>query len=225
VGVYAYCAVPRRHAPPEDLRGIEDARVELLELPELGLWVSKLDRPEVTPETVQAHNRVVEVAVTEEVTPVPLRFGQWLDDAARLTESIHPRVAQYLEWLDHFAGCLEFGLRILDPTPRAEAQDVRREATTGTEYMQSLRESSNLAERQRAEAEAVAATVRELLRDVVRDERVEPGQTTHAVVTMSHLVARENFDEYRDRARQVRALFPGLRLLLSGPWPPYSFVV
>jgi hypothetical protein len=59
----------------------------------------------------------------------------------------------------------------------------------------------------------------------VRAERVEESRTAHAVLTLSHLVARSDFALYRERARQIREVFPELRMLLSGPWPPYSFAV
>ena len=225
MGIYAYCVVPARHSPPDGLFGIDDAAVELLRVAELGVWTTAGDRPQVTLEAVQAHNRVVEVAVSEEVTPVPLRFGQWLDDAANLAQAIRERGDQYTSLLGHFAGCLEFGLRLVDPDEPQEAQEVRSQPATGTEYMHALRDSSKLAERKQTEAEAIGASVRELLGDIVRDERVDAAQTRHAVLTVSHLVAREHFDEYRERARRLRTMFPTLRLLLTGPWPPYSFAV
>jgi len=226
VGVYAYCVVPPSQGPPSDLTGIGGAAVELVEVGDVGLWVSELDRPQPSVEAVQAHNRVVEAAVNERVTPVPLRFGQWLEDAGKLAPLVTERMAQYRNALAHFAGALEFGLRLIDPSAQGEAQEVRgSEAATGREYMQALRESSRLADQRRAFSESVEARVRELMRDIVRDEKVETAQTRHAVLTVSHLVAREHFDEYRERARQIRAVFPALRLLLSVPWPPYSFAV
>ncbi len=225
MGVYAYCVVPAQHQPPGDLKGIDNATVELLRVDELGVWMSAGERPQVSVEAVQAHNRVVEVAVTQEVTPVPLRFGQWLEDAGRLEDVVRERGNEYASLLARFAGCLEFGLRLVDPDDPAEAQEVRSQPSSGTEYMQALRDSSKLAEQKQAEIEAIGAGVRELLGDIVRDERVESAQTRHAVLTLSHLVAREHFDEYRERARRVRTMFPALRLLLTGPWPPYSFAV
>jgi hypothetical protein len=69
----------------------------------------------------------------------------------------------------------------------------------------------------------VRLQVGRLLGDLVRAEREEQADTPHAVLTLSHLVARSAFDEYRARARTLRAELPGLRLLVSGPWPPYSF--
>jgi hypothetical protein len=226
VGIYAYCVVPREHLPPDSLTGVQDMAVESLSIADLGVWISRMERPEAAAESIQAHNRVVEVAATEEVTPVPLRFGQWLHDEASLTKAITEKAGQYQDQLAEFAGCMEFGLRLIDPRAPGKAQVVHATtATSGIEYMQALRESSKLAEHKRAAAEQVRVRVQEVLRDVVRSEREEADRTPHAVVTLSHLVARPHFDEYRERARTLRTMFPELRLLLSGPWPPYSFAV
>ena len=223
MGLYAYCVVPPDHPPPRGTSGIGGSPVEMLTAGGLAVWASAGDRPQVSAEAVQDHNRVVELAVTQEVTPVPLRFGQWAEDAGHLDRLIAVHADRYREWLERFAGCLEFGLRILDPAAGEAAQDVRAPVTTGREYMQGLRETSRLAEAQRARAEQIERGIHDVLRDIVRDERIEALQTRHAVVTMSHLVAREHFDEYRERARQLRSTYPDLRFLVSGPWAPYSF--
>ena len=225
MGAYAYCVVPAQQQPPAGLVGIDNVAVELLRVDDLGVWMSAGAKPQASVEAVQAHNRVVEVAVTKEVTPVPLRFGQWLEDTIKLGDAVRERGNEYASLLEHFAGCLEFGLRLVDPDETGEAQEVHSQPSTGTEYMQALRDSTKLAERKQAEIEAIGASVRELLGDIIRDERVESAQTRHAVLTLSHLVAREHFDEYRARARRIRTMFPALRLLLTGPWPPYSFAV
>jgi hypothetical protein len=224
VGLYAYCVLPATCLPDPALTGLEDQPVVALLVEDLAVWVSRLDRPQPSVTAVQAHNRVAEAAITEAVTPVPLRFGQWLEDEAALRRAVGERLSDYRAQLAQFAGCLEFGLRLIDPAGAEKARDVHTSArTSGREYMQALRESSRLAEQQRQRAEQVRARVQESLRDLVRAERVQDERTAHAVVTLSHLVARPQFDEYRARARRLRTVFPELRLLLSGPWPPYSF--
>jgi hypothetical protein len=224
VGLYAYCVSPATNLPDPSLTGLDDRPVEAVLIEDLAVWVSRLDRPQPSVEAVQAHNRVAEAAITEEVTPVPLRFGQWLEDEAALRHALGERLAGYRDQLRQFAGCLEFGLRLIDPAGAEKARDVHASAaTSGLEYMQALRESSRLAEQQRQRAEQVRAGVQETLQPLVRAERVQDERTAHAVVTLAHLVARSDFDEYRARARRLRTMFPALRLLVSGPWPPYSF--
>jgi hypothetical protein len=226
VGVYGYCVVPRGHRPPGTLKGVNGATVTDIAVGDIALWISQTDRPEVVVEAIKRHNDVVEGAVTEGVTPVPLRFGQWFVDESALTAAVTDKAVAYRRALSEFAGCLEFGLRLIDPAEPGGAREVRAvEAVSGYEYMQSLRESSRLAGRKRSHAEQVHDRVRSQVQDIVRAERAEEPRTLHAVVTVSHLVARADFDEYRERVRALRAVFPELRLLLSGPWPPYSFAV
>ena len=75
----------------------------------------------------------------------------------------------------------------------------------------------------RDEGERVRAGVTEVLRGLLREERMEDPKTPHGIVTLSHLVARPHFDEYRERVQHLRVEFPELRFLLTGPWVPYSF--
>jgi hypothetical protein len=226
MGVYAYCVVPTGHMPPVGVVGLEGNAVEASPMGDVAIWVSRLPRPAGTVEQIKAHNRVVEAAVTNEVTPIPLRFGQWLDDEAALRATMQDKTASYKEKLHEFSGCLEFGIRVLDPHTPDRARDVQQPAaTSGYEYMQALMESSKLADERRAAADQVRQQIHDSLQHLVRAEREEDVRTPHAVITLSHLVARPHFDEYRERARQLRDVLPALRLLLSGPWPPYSFAV
>jgi hypothetical protein len=226
VGLYAYCVVPSGHPKPDALHGLGNAPVESVSIGGVAIWVSRGDRPEPGLDAVRVHNQVVEAAVTEAVTPLPLRFGQWLADDTALREVLAPKAALYAERLAQIAGCMEFGIRLIDPQAGEGAQVVQAQPhTSGLEYMRALQESSRLADSKRQRADQVHASVRELLQDLVREERVEDGRTTHAVLTLSHLVARAQFGDYRERAPQIRERFPELRMLLSGPWPPYSFAV
>ena len=224
MGIYAYCVVPPDHAPSVGVTGLDDKPVELVPMGEVALWVSRLPRPTGSVAQITAHNKVVEAAVTDEVTPVPLRFGQWLDNEAALRAAMLDKTASYQEKLQEFAGCLEFGIRVLDPNAQRGARDVEQPAaTTGYEYMQALRENSKLAEQRRAVADQVRLQIHNSLQPLVRAEREEEARTPHALITLSHLVPRPHFDGYRERARGLRELLPALRLLLTGPWPPYSF--
>lgn len=226
MGVYAYCVVPPGHPIPEGLAGLAGAAVEEVRSSDVAVWVTRGARPEPGIQGIQTHNAVVEAAVTEQVTPVPLRFGQWLADEGALHAAIAEKATSYRERLADFAGCLEFGLRLIDPVDPESAQVVHRTpATSGLEYMRALQESSSLAERKRADSERLHAQIRDLMREVVREEKIEEARTPHAVLTLSHLVARSDFNRYREKGRSIRGLFPELRMLLSGPWPPYSFAV
>lgn len=226
MGLYVYCLVPAGHAPPQGLHGLDARAVELLPLDSLAAWISRMDRPQADVERLKEHNAVIEAAVTDAITPVPLRFGQWLESEAALRDVLNERSAQYHRMLTQFAGCLEFGLRFLDPAPAPPARDVHTAPpASGREYMQALVAETKRAQQKKSLAAQVHARVQDVLGRLVRAEKEEKADTAHAVLSLSHLVAHSDFDEYRDRARALRNEFNALRLLVSGPWPPYSFAV
>lgn len=224
MGVYGYCVVPCDHGPPTKLAGLGETAVVAHAVADLAVWIAEIGRPDPTVEHIEVHNRVVEAAITEAVTPVPLRFGQWAAELAVFDAVIAEKSQWYRERLNTFAGALEFGLRVVRPDRERSARVVRPPlAATGREYMNSLRDSVATAHEQREDEARIRNGIIEELGMFVREDRVENGRTPHGVLTVSHLVARADFDEYRAHAQKLRARFPELRFLLSGPWAPYSF--
>lgn len=196
------------------------------EIGELAVWVSEMDRPQPDISNVQAHNDVVEAALTEVVTPVPLRFGQWSADPEVFETVVREKAEWYHERLQAFSGALEFGIRVAAPDKPPLARLVRvPQAVTGMEYMNALRANTVAARAEKEEAERVRAAVAALMADLVREERSEEPRTQHGMVTIAHLVGRSHFEEYRIRAATLRDRFPDLRFLVSGPWVPYSFAL
>ena len=45
MGIYAYCVVPKGHAPRAGVTGIDDKAVVLVPIGDVALWVSRLARP------------------------------------------------------------------------------------------------------------------------------------------------------------------------------------
>lgn len=220
---YLYCVLPAGQEPPAGLRGIEDARVEAIVESGLTLWTSPLPRrPAATIEAIQQHNAVVEAAMAAGVTPVPLRFGQYV----RRPE-LAARVAEHRDrWrsaLAGFAGCAEYGVRVIEPERAAPARDVRRRPESGRAYLEALARSAGLDRERQARAEALAAELRARLGDVIAHDRVEPLPSAHGLASIAHLVHRDRVDEYTTLIDAARAELSELRFLTSGPWPPYSF--
>jgi hypothetical protein len=101
--------------------------------------------------------------------------------------------------------------------------DERVLADTDTLFVFGLDHVLTEQEASTEEIEAVRQGISEVLGAWVREERVEEARTPHGIVTISHLVARRDFGEYRGQAQQLRTRYPEMRFLVSGPWMPYSF--
>lgn len=218
MGIYTYCVVPPDHAV-KSRTGIGDAPVELLASCGLGVVASPLSsRPEPSVDHIRQHNEVVLAAVTETVTPVPIRFGQWVPDLAALEDGMTRRAQDFGKLLLHFAGTLEFGLRILDP--RVAETTRAPDARSGREYLLSLQEARRLTQPLRDAQEQASR----LCAPLVRAERSEQNGPA-GLVSLSHLVPHSQTEAYRQVIQQLRDSLPDLRFLVSGPWPPYSFAL
>ena len=105
------------------LAGLEEARVETLELEGLVLAVSRLDdgAPTLSDDAVLRHAEVVEALMRTGVAVLPARFGLAFEDEAALERSVRERREELGEALGRVRGCVELGLRVLAPEPDESA--------------------------------------------------------------------------------------------------------
>jgi hypothetical protein len=156
--------------------------------------------------------------MTPRITPVPVRYGQYLRDDAAAVVAAGTSHETWMALLRRFEGAVEYGLRVFDPAREAEPATAVR---TGTEYMAALaRRTRGPADR----VEAVLSVLRPAVSDLVLEERSEPLRTAHGLVSVAHLLHATAAVEYGAAIEGVRKQLPELRLLSTGPWPPYSFV-
>jgi Gas vesicle synthesis protein GvpL/GvpF len=224
LGVYVYCIVPVKHRPALDLVGVGGAAVSAGVVGRIGVLFSESPaRPEPSIERIREHNRVVEAAVSVKVTPVPVRFGQWLASWEALQQHVLERAGWYAAALYRFAGCLEFGIRVLDPDQHPARILPTPEGTTGRQYMVALREQYRARESAEPALDELRDRIHERFATLVRAEQFETPETSHGKTAVVHLVEHAKFDNYRVAVQELRAQFTSLRFLSSGPWPPYSF--
>jgi gas vesicle protein GvpL/GvpF len=226
MGLYVYCVAPSGHSPRAALTGLNHGSVRAHHCAELNCWVSELPaRPEPAINRIREHHTVVEQSITVQITPVPVRFGQWLDSANRLDHHLEEQADRYQALLETFAGALEFGLRLLDPARAPATPAAVERPATGQAYLQTLREKMHAHDLSEPQVAEVRRSVHDIFAGLTRAEQFEPLATQRGLLSVSHLVPRAGFDEYRARVDELRGRFANLRLLASGPWPPYSFAV
>ena len=223
--LHLYCIVPAGRGVPEHRTGLEGRRPLVVEAGALAVWATEHDR--AVPASVDAlrtHNEVVVSAMDTQVTPVPIRFGQTAGDRTAAAELLADTPERWLELLAGFAGRAEYGLRALVDEADAE-QDVHAASSmSGTEYMAGLaRRNARSAER-RARGEQIVDRVEQRAGVLADDVRVEHFPSGPVLLSVAHLVAWTAADAYHGAMRELRESSADARLLLTGPWPPYSFV-
>lgn len=240
-GYYVYGVVPVSGAGtnlPDDLRGLDDAPVQLVRHGEVAAAVAEiaLDRPPGRRKDLVAHGQVVDrLAAAGPV--VPVQFGSVMQsrEAVRedLLQSGHDR---FLAILHRLEGRRQLNLRatyvedeVLADVVRerpdiAELRRRTRELPPGTMHPDLVRlgelVSYAVDQRRADDAEDVLAVLEPLV-DAVSERA--PG--TMDVLDVAVLVAEEHLDDLEDALETyAEAVHERIRVRLVGPVAPYDFV-
>jgi len=219
-------AIARRRCaePPAGLRG---SPLEWIAAGELGLWATPL--PEGTAEMDRDdaldHHRIVEALADREAC-LPVRFATRVADATRAGALIVGREAELSSALVRVAGRREIAVTLVWPDAAViPGRGHRVEGGgPGTAYL-AARQHEHAADGARRK------TAEDLARRLEGDLAVEQGDVWHVmcpsdrIALSSSILARPGEDEsLKARAIEVVSGYEGVRAVVSGPWPPYSFV-
>jgi hypothetical protein len=160
------------------------------------------------------HERVVQ-AVMKDGAVLPLRFGTMLDGEKSLEAVLVTRRDDLLRALARVRGRVEIGVRALARNA-ADAAPPGREHS-GREYM-----LTRLREHRRAEE--AARTLHAPLAALSCDSRLRAPTPPPARLASTYLVDRVRIAEFRTRVEELAARHEDLEVVVTGPWPPYSFV-
>ena len=240
--VYCVCETPGE-PPPAGIRGIDGQPVYLVDDDGLSLVVSELPRSAgVEAADVSAildFKNVVEVFHRAQ-TVLPFRFGCVLNGETRAREALRERRGEYLALLRRLDGCAEMGIRLLLPvderTPAVEGTgsnspvDGAAPARTypGKRYLHARKalyreeESCALGEGDDQKVERCRSAFAGLHEDF-RSEMSRIRGSGVRMASLVFLVKRDREEAFREAFR-VLSREEGMKVLLSGPWPPYSFV-
>jgi hypothetical protein len=182
-------------------------------LGDLAAICAPAEEREVTPDTLWRHEQVVE-ALMEDRDLLPVRFGTRLDDDAAAARSLAGRRAEFKRALERVRGAVELSVRavFLDAAGRVEPT-----AETGADYLR-------LKRRITAAQEAVASAIHEPLRALARAHALRSPRPPAEALRAAYLVERDAVGRFTGLVAQLDEQHPELRLLCTGPWPPYSFV-
>jgi len=169
-----------------------------------------------TTEAVLQHEAVVE-AVRECGPALPVRFGTILRDAAVVESSLIEHYDSLMTDLERLGDKVEVSVTAISPASRGAASP--RDARGGS-YLRAradeLRRDEALQERARA--------LDQILGQLAVDRRASLSPTLGIAVRMMYLLEPRDVGSFRGAFETARSAEDEMRLFLTGPWPPYSFV-
>jgi len=183
---------------------------------------SEHDGPPIptTPDNIWRHEQVIERLMRDR-TVLPSRFGTVFASIDSLSDSLVSHGVQLLEGLEHVRGCVELGVRAICRAP-AEGPDLT--SNSGTQYMrQRARQERERAERLSRASELSDAIHSSLSEHAVQSTRKELDDSPF-VLSAAYLVRQDVNEQFRMKVQDLAIAHSSVRILCTGPWPPYHFV-
>lgn len=164
--------------------------------------------------------------VHAQTTVVPLRFGSVLASEAAVRTYLIENTAFYAQLLARLHGTEELAVRVILPppaTPPGPPPPSSAAAGAGAAYLRARQRHHAQAEHQKAAGDRLANWLRTALTPYALSSQVELiPQGGGLAVAAAFLITRGTATALRHRARELAAA-ESLKLVVSGPFPPFSF--
>ena len=200
----------------------------------LSAALSELAESDLVPDISQtlSYERVVEHFFRDQ-TVIPLRYGCQFENASEVISLLEDHHEEYQTLLRDLEGLNEMGIRVLlegseagtkTATSPVPPETFSGACNSGTAYLAAKREHFLGLDRAGLDQRLLVDELCGPLSGLFVRRRVEsPDLTRSRLLSLYFLVPRASVESFR---QATRGLHPkeSVKLLLSGPWPPYNFV-
>jgi hypothetical protein len=167
---------------------------------------------EVSPDQLWHYEQVVEALMADRDL-LPLRFGTRLANDDVVARALQQRHGELARALDGVRGAVELAVRVLGRERRSRAAEA---VSTGADYLRARAQSA-------AAQDSAIDAVHEPLARLARAAALKPTRAAGELLRAAYLVDRSAVAGFVERVYRLQESHPDLRLLCTGPWPPYSF--
>jgi hypothetical protein len=165
-----------------------------------------------------AHHDIIS-GLAAHMDVLPARFPTWLADEDALRSELERRRADLVEALERVHGRVELAVTALW-TAAPEDLPPPRAATPGRQYLLGRQQAFSGSDQRRVRARALADDTERLIgSDLVE---IQHQVCPSATVALSSAVLVPRASAEKVKARLLRAEHD-VRILINGPWPPYTF--
>lgn len=206
--------------PPAGLRG---RRLEFIPAGPVGVWASPVEPDAGSRDDAFDHHRVVEQLCARQPC-LPIRFGTRAADAESARTMISTRQDELASALARVGSRRELAVTLLwlDATARP-GRGHRVGSPSGRAFLERKRAGYAADEARRAAAEALARRLDESLAADQADVRHAYCPSAEVALSTAILAPAGEADAMKERVVRVASALSGVRAVVSGPWPPYTF--
>ena len=186
--------------------------------------------------TARAHHAVIDT-VAQQGPVVPMRLATVYSDDAHINAMLTERGEDFRSALRRISGRLEWGVKAYaDRQPGARDDSAVSAGASGpgggagAAYLQRRRNQLAAQKDARRETLVSAERIHAELSRYAADTRVHPPQAPQLtgikapmILNAAYLLDSASGEDFAKAVAALADQYPGIRLELTGPWPPYSF--
>lgn len=228
---YVYAIQPESIDLPRGIRGFHRNALARLCWRDLAAVVAphlEGEAPKPTPHRVERHHDVV--SRLSELGPVlPVRFGTVFSSCAELNEALKRHAETLHADLERLAGTYEYGITVLwgdylDDSDGSDGEHLMPAPDNGRSYMYQRLSVYQHEQRLQQIAETIRDAAADALCPWAEDAKMQTMLNDDVPLRGSFLVTSRNSAAFEAAFAGLHDDHKPLRMLLTGPWPPYSFV-
>src|ERR1035437_8179038 len=167
-----------------------------------------------------AFENVVE-AIDSRQTVVPMRYGCLMESEEQVVQLLEDHRQEYEALLIRLRDMTEMGIRLL--WPASVVPTVSHSKCPGATYLASLRNRYNHDTPAAEEVLLADRIVAPFVHCSTEQRREVSSSDQGRLLSLSFLMPKIRVGEFRNIVRDIAPPL-GVKLLMSGPWPPYNFV-
>lgn len=221
---YIYCITRKNTIMPPGLTGFEGNRPFMLPHRDLQASISPVDAARFDPslENLKCHEDVIR-GMMDFGSVLPMKFSTIVKSEKCAAEVLRKYYGQFMENLERVEGKVELGVKIFCRVDTCEAK-AESDSCSGRQYFLKKYEQY-IEEKKRLEPYInMTDAIHERLLSISSEAcRISPFRNS-LIMNASYLVPREMEDTFCRYVGQIKEEYGLLKIIYSGPWPPYHFV-
>ncbi|MBI4530713.1 MAG: GvpL/GvpF family gas vesicle protein [Candidatus Latescibacteria bacterium] len=176
------------------------------------------------------HHEVVQATLELSASVIPCRFGTLVHNEEEILSLLRVRSAWLDACLTRIRGKVEVGVAAIvdgmtSPVLRRwETEGKGQSMTTGERYLLEKRQRYEVTKILRGQAECLSRKLNEATTPLWAEIKVEQRFIGYKLLlNLCYLIDRGKLSSFHYTYQQFKKRWPGVKLLYTGPWPPYSF--
>ena len=223
-----------------DIKGIAGAELVADSVNQISAIVSEIEKADLIANQTNAFAFARVIETLDRHYPVlPMRFGSIMESSGSVQKMLDKNYPEFRNNLQKVENKSEFGLKIFCDTEKLKVElRIKSEEMSETlqkptsegkdsvfkEYINQKLKAHRLEEMLMAYIDSIISEFSGFLVQLNAVKKIKKMTTTTTIIDAVFLLEKDKKAELVQAVENLQRKYSGLNFILTGPWPPYSFV-